>query len=367
MLEVNNPELRAAASGVLQAAILGHDLSEPLQRLASAGRSFGGGFIRTTKNAFYATPSVSLTEFYRQFQSGMVPTDYNRLIHRELPAPSFERDLDPSSLRSLKNAFYEEFCRPNGMARGVRIRLLASDAGYYRFNFFRDICEAPFEAEELRQFDAIAPFLDATAAICQTNFEKQTKAKSTLILQREFPAFALARDGRVTDANEPAHSVIPDLLCIVRGRLTARLANEQKRIDVAIQSAVSGTETPAMVRISGTNLFSNPLLLAVPINGPARDVFASTAAFVVVVDAARKVVVSSQSLSLLASSLSLTGRESDVMGLVAAGQNLKDAARQLNIGVGTARGHLKAAMQKTGVHSQVELAALVAKLNGLLP
>jgi hypothetical protein len=35
------------------------------------------------------------------------------------------------------------------------------------------------------------------------------------------------------DANEPAQSVIPDLLCIVRGRLTARLVNEQKRIDAA--------------------------------------------------------------------------------------------------------------------------------------
>jgi hypothetical protein len=163
----------------------------------------------------------------------MVPTVYDRLILNEPPAPSFERDLDPSSLQSSKNAFYEEFCRPNGMARSVRIRLLASDAGYYRFNFFRDIHEPPFETEELRQFDAIAPFLDAAAAICQTNFEKQTKAQSTLILQREFPAFALARDGHVMDANEPAHSVIPDLLCIVRGKSTARLVNEQKRIDAA--------------------------------------------------------------------------------------------------------------------------------------
>jgi DNA-binding CsgD family transcriptional regulator len=365
MGEVNHAELRAAANDVLQAAILGHELASPLQNLASAGRSFGGGFIHTTSSDFLATPSVSLAEVYDQFRSGVVPTDYVGLILNKLPAPEFERDLDPSSAPCAKNAFYQEFCRPNEMVRSIRMRLLPSSSDYYRFNFFRGVRDAAFEDEELRRFDAIAPFLDATASICQTNFEKQTGARATLFLERKFPAFALARDGSVIDANQPAQGVIPDLLDIAGGRLTLRLANEQKRINAAIQSAcVRGT--PAIVRIS-SDQFPDPLFVALPVDGPARDVFARTAAFAVLVDVTRKVVAGQQSLGLLASSLSLTGRESDVVGLVASGHSLNQAATQLEIGIGTARGHLKAAMQKAGVHSQVELAALVAKLDALLP
>lgn len=174
MGELNHAELRAAANDVLQAVILGHELGAPLQNLASAGRSFGGGFIHTTSSDFLATPSVALAEVYDQFRSGIVPTDYVGLILNELPAPAFERDLDPSSASCVKNAFYQEFCRPNEMVRGVRIRLLASSSGYYRFNFFRGARDAAFGSDELRHFDAIAPFLDAAASICQTHFEKQT-------------------------------------------------------------------------------------------------------------------------------------------------------------------------------------------------
>lgn len=366
MGEINHAELRSAARDVLQAAVLGNDLAAPLQILASASRSFGGGFIHTTSSDFLAAPSVALAEVYDQFRSGMVPTDYVGLILNELPAPAFERDLDPSSAACMKNAFYQEFCRPNEMARSVRMRLLPSSSDYYRFNFFRGARDGVFEAEELRHFDAVAPFLEAAASICQTHFDKQTGARATLFLERAIPAFALARDGSVIGANESAEGVIPDLIDVVAGRLTSRLPSEQKRINAAIQAAC-GIATPEIVRISGTRLFPNPLLVVLPVEGPARDVFARTAAFAVVVDVSRKVVAAPKSLDLLASSLSLTGRESDVVGLVAAGHSLNQAATCLDIGIGTARGHLKAAMQKAGVHSQVELAVLVANIDGLLP
>lgn len=351
---------------MLQSAILGDDLAAPLQKLASTCRASGGCFIRTTKTEFLATPCLSLADAYRRFRSGQTPPDYPELILRRAPTPNFLRDYDPASARYARNAFYAEFMRPNAMARSVRIRLLASQPGYHRFSFFRDARDPPFECRELAQFDAISPFLEAAAAVCQTNFARETASRSELFQARGLPAFTLGRDGRVLAVNPLAQDVIPDLLDVAGGRLNARLGSEQKRINAAIQAAVSDPATPAMARLSAAGPFPSPMLLTLPIAGPGRDVFARAAAFAVVVDVARKTAVAPESLRLLSASLSLTGRESDVVGLVAAGQNLKDAADDLNISLGTARGHLKTAMQKAGVHSQLELAALVAKINGLL-
>ncbi len=53
----------------------------------------------------------------------------------------------------------------------------------------------------------------------------------------------------------------------------------------------------------------------------------------------------------------LTGKEAEIAFLVADGRSLDDISDELGILVSTARGHLKKAFQKIGVHSQSELAA----------
>lgn len=61
----------------------------------------------------------------------------------------------------------------------------------------------------------------------------------------------------------------------------------------------------------------------------------------------------------------LTQRESQIAGLLASGLALDEAASELGIGVGTARGYLKQIMAKTGTHRQGELISLL--LRGVLP
>ncbi|MBN3733984.1 helix-turn-helix transcriptional regulator [Burkholderia sp. Tr-20390] len=56
----------------------------------------------------------------------------------------------------------------------------------------------------------------------------------------------------------------------------------------------------------------------------------------------------------------LTGRESDVARLVAAGYTDKDVARTLGIGVPTVRTHLRRVMAKKGVPNRASLAAALA-------
>jgi DNA-binding NarL/FixJ family response regulator len=61
----------------------------------------------------------------------------------------------------------------------------------------------------------------------------------------------------------------------------------------------------------------------------------------------------------------LTERETDVLHLVSKGQSNKAVARELDIGMGTVKTHLKALFQKLGAHNRTEVAA-VAQRRGLL-
>ena len=61
----------------------------------------------------------------------------------------------------------------------------------------------------------------------------------------------------------------------------------------------------------------------------------------------------------------LTGRESDILSLLAVGVDLQGAAGRLGITVNTARGYVKNLYRKLGVHNQLELLA-VARERGLL-
>lgn len=57
----------------------------------------------------------------------------------------------------------------------------------------------------------------------------------------------------------------------------------------------------------------------------------------------------------------LTARECDVAARIARGLDLDEAAGELGIGRGTVRGHLTQIYEKTGIHSQAALVALLAR------
>lgn len=66
---------------------------------------------------------------------------------------------------------------------------------------------------------------------------------------------------------------------------------------------------------------------------------------------------------LLASEYGLTRREVEVAGRLLEGDALPDIAKQLCIGMETARSHLKSVFRKLGVNSQSQVALVVSRLN----
>ncbi len=82
---------------------------------------------------------------------------------------------------------------------------------------------------------------------------------------------------------------------------------------------------------------------------------------IVRLDSGRISGVDNNAARFLATGFELTEREFAVALLGAEGLPPASIAARLEMGEGTARNHVKSVFRKTGVHSQVELAAMVAR------
>ena len=67
----------------------------------------------------------------------------------------------------------------------------------------------------------------------------------------------------------------------------------------------------------------------------------------------------------VASVFALTGAEERLLGLLAAGHSLGDAARSLHVSIHTTRTQLKSLQHKTGWHTQTELVRMVLQINAI--
>jgi DNA-binding CsgD family transcriptional regulator len=246
------------------------------------------------------------------------------------------------------------------------VRLELPGEGLHRFGFYRSTRDGAFLPEETRALDCISPHLQAVATICQSSLERRTEDCSSLFSRNGVAALKLGRDGRVLESNPAADVFVSDLFRLSRGRIMLPMRSEQEELDRAIATALSDDPAPTMFRVHSANRVRPPFLLMIPVRGAAREVFARTMAFLVIVESTQPHSVPQECLELLGRSLSLTPREQSVVGVVASGQDLSSAAQRFDITIGTARNHLKSAMQKANIHSQVELAALVATLSDLV-
>jgi DNA-binding CsgD family transcriptional regulator len=157
--------------------------------------------------------------------------------------------------------------------------------------------------------------------------------------------------GRVLRANAAAKPA--PALVLRADRLCCATKADQARLDRALANAAMA----AVVRLSAPPADTEAMALVAPLAADFR--------LVTLLDAGARARTAARSLAMLAPSLGLTAREADVAALISAGVDIGEAARRLGLAAGTARNYLKNAMRKLDVHSQVELAALVAELSNL--
>ncbi|MCW2283688.1 DNA-binding CsgD family transcriptional regulator/PAS domain-containing protein [Rhodoblastus acidophilus] len=275
----------------------------------------------------------------------------------------FSHTLHADWLRQARrDPFYNEFMRPNDMTQRYATPVLNISNAPLALNIIRDPRLRPYDDAELAEFATVIPHLQAAVLVAQEFTRLRAQAQAAPYERRGEAVFRLDYDGRVIGMNAEAEQALSGPVRLVNGRLTSASPLDQKRVDQAISRAIRHLR-PTMERIDDGQGAARYLLVAMPVDGDARDIFCSASAVVALVDTARRLDLSDALLCGLRSAFGATQREAEVAALIATGLNVEGVAARLQIGLGTVRTHLKTAMHKMNVRSQTELAALIARLS----
>lgn len=307
MSGLSQSSLLEAADGLLQDAILGNDLSEPLERLAYACRAECVAFSRITEGRYSWVPNIAKQETLRQFQSGKTPPLPKQILLIPPPSARFvAREVDSEQV--FRSEFYQEFMRPQGLSGRAGVRLNGNDDDVSRFIIYRSERSDPFYQEDLRSLDAVIPHLRATGTVCRSKIEDSTAQQRSFFDRKGVAVFKLDRDGLIIERNHWAEGLPPDLIMLRGRKLSFASPSEQDRLSRAINAAVSDAPVPTTFRISGIDAYVSPIVAVLPLFGLARDVFSSAAAFVTIMDTTNR-RIELRSIKMIGESLQLTSRE----------------------------------------------------------
>jgi len=226
---------------------------------------------------------------------------------------------------------------------------------------FRSEGEPPFTPAERALLERLVPHLDRAYEITHAFLNVRREGLALAEVMDRLPAGILLLDesGRVVFANHSAHRILArsDGLGLVRGMLHA----DDAESDVALQRCVSevltappGSKAGGMAIVPrSTEPVPYPISVSRLLPGePIR--FAVAAAIVNDPDSGAE-----PAAELMRGLHGLTPAEAELVGILARGHSMEEAAEYRGVSIHTARSQLKQIFQKTGTSRQGDLMQLV--------
>jgi DNA-binding CsgD family transcriptional regulator len=273
-----------------------------------------------------------------------------------------------------RTAFYADVLLPGAIVDGMSILLpsLALDGGFGGLHFSIQSRGVERAGESARRLEALAPHL---CRALEASIKLAPLMDGTRQLERVLsliPNAALLIDGRrrVRFANTAAEQLFMacDGLALDRDRRLqagsphpAEVAAFSRALSEVLDVASSDERRMGdPVRITRRSGAGPLLVMPVPLPPPAFELWnavESARAVVLVVDPNPRQMRGIQGLQ---SAFALTAAEARVASLVASGLSAPQAAKVLGVAPTTVKTHLGHTFEKTGAHSQVALARLLA-------
>ena len=269
-----------------------------------------------------------------------------------------EQMIASSDLR--RTAFFNEFGRRYGIVALIGFIEVSPEA-LSCLSIIAPADDASWPDEDARFLQSLLPSVQRAIGL-HRRLESASlgRLQSAAVLDRlAHGVLFLSARGRVLSTNRAADAILRarDGLSLVRGELRAAT--------LAVTQDLRDAVTAAIGRHGDATACARPLLLqrpslrrplsvtVAPLPLARRGVVTDGAVAVMVVtdtDLASRVNV-----DVLRATWQLTPAEARLVGCLAAGMSLSDAARQLDVKIGTARTRLKLIFEKTGTRRQADL------------
>ena len=347
---------------------MSHLISDPagwshvLAEIAKAAGAMGAGLIpRAAAAGALASPNLEdcLTAYFAEGWFDESRESRKRILQLQFRGKVvFDQDIiacDQIGCSSFFDGFLPRF--DGKWWAGIPIR---SGSDVWCLALHRSRTQGQFSESERAAFEHLSSRLNEIAGIAEVVGHALLSDVITSLDQVSEAAIAIDETGRVIRVNSAADHILGDAVHVVHGRLELRdprAATEYLQLLECLRGRPAGEPlhaAPIVVRRKN----SAPLLVEVlSINRAARLPFLHTRALVLLKDIGR---VAKSDGNVLCRAFGLTPAEARLAVHLSNGASLKDAAEMLRITKETARSRLKAVFQKTDVHRQGELVALLS-------
>jgi DNA-binding CsgD family transcriptional regulator/PAS domain-containing protein len=261
-----------------------------------------------------------------------------------------------------RSAYYNDWMRPQGFRSTLGNTLVAEGDLVANITLFRPPGMKTFGDAEVRAFEALSRHMTrALQMAIRLEQPENVAAASAAFEALAQPLAVLDRRRRVRYANPAMEALLRRRggLALRAGELVASAAASQPALAAYLDRTTlragdaAGADAAALaVRDGDGAVFT---LHAVPLGSASAPAGMSmSACLLTVTEAAQARPISAAELR---AAFGCTRTEARLAELLAAGRDLRDAAREMGVTYGTARGYLKGVFGKTGVHAQAQLVA----------
>jgi DNA-binding CsgD family transcriptional regulator len=359
--------LEAVHADLARAALDPGHWKPALQRLTDSVGAVGTVLLPPAAQRFVSVSTDAIGEANeRYFKEGWSTRDLRdrgiaRILQRGVTV-----DLDFTTEEDIaRSDYYNDFLGRHGL-RWFAGLAAAAGSDLWVVSIQRSIAHGPFVAEEQERLARLRGPLGTAVTMARELDLARTRGLAEAFEILGSAAVVVDWRGDVILANATARRTLTGELRIVRRRLKANDQETCRSLSDLVDRVTSPLLTPApRPPVAVPRAGRRPLIVyAVPVLADAGDIFTQARALLVVLDPDTRPMPPDEALRV---AFDLTTAEARLAGRLGTGESLDDAADTLGIAKETARCHLKQIFDKTSVHRQSELVALLGRLGGPTP
>ena len=344
--------------------------SDVLAGIADLTGSLNGaifGQVIGANKVYFSHYTRSREECLRAYRERHVQNPYSLYMDKQ-PAGALVASDEIISLSELKKTtFYDEVFRPQDVAHVAMIPLESRRGFTAGFNLCRSERQGSFEEPEMATLRRLLPHMVRSTALGfrLQGYRALQRAEFQVLDRLSAGVILLDRSAKIIFTNKAAELLSSDAgpLRLRNTGIAVFSAPFSRRLDELVQSALRGLPAATM---SIPHPDDGRLVTLFVSSVRSRDVdrFVSfdmrdAAAMIFVFDCAGPVKVPP---TWLMDAYCLTLAEAKVALHAASGRSVAEIGTQLNTSPNTVKTHLRRVFAKTGVHSQAELAGIIASL-----
>lgn len=348
---------------IYEAALVPGQWKEALDHLAALAECSGGLLVSARDhipNRTMLTDNVAeLDDIATREGWWQRNTRGQRLL--TLSQNEFHSDADHFSFEDMsRDPVYRDLLWPLGWGYAAASHIAIPNGDTLILSFERMRNEGPVPRQAVARLTALRPHIARSALLASRLSFESVRSANEAFGKTGLPSAAINIQGRVVDSNDLFKARFEGAVgASERLRLCSPESN--RILEECLAALKSGSAATALasrsIALPRSETTPPAVLHLVPVEGFARDIFATAAYFVILtpLDITRLAPI-----DLIQGLFDLTAMEARVARTLAAGSDIGSTAGSFGISRETVRAHLKSIFAKTGFSRQSDLAAAIS-------